>query len=117
MPGAPDAAKATHRVTMGSEDEIGRVWIVATEVVHEPCGCTLNLGLCRTSRYRGRIYPRSFKLARGVCNMCATTATARRTDRDALTILSVNVIPGATTYIVEEVGDIGLCFGAAIATC
>src|SRR5579859_377099 len=117
MPGTPDGAKATHRVTVGSEDEIGRVGIVTAEVVHEPCGCILNLGLRGTAWDRGRIYPRSCKLARGVGNMRATTTTIRRADRDALTILSVNVIPGTTSNVAEEACDVGLGLGAGIAAC
>ena len=77
MPCAPTRAKATHRVTVGSEDEIGRVGIVATKVVHEPCSCALNLGLRGSGGYRGCVYPRSRELACGICDMRATAAATR----------------------------------------
>src|SRR5579884_1788204 len=114
MPGTPARAKATHRVTVGCEDEVGCVGIVTAEVVHEACGCTLNLRLRGSRWYRGCVYPGSCKLACGVCNMCATTATARGADRNALTILSVNVIPGTPSNVAEEAFDVGLGLGAGI---
>ncbi len=117
VPCTPTCAKATHRVTVGSEDEIGRFGIVATKVVHEPCGCALNLGLRGSGGYRGCVYPRPLESAPGVCDMCATTAAARRADRDALAILSVNIIPGTSADIAEEVRDVGLGRGAGITAC
>ena len=117
VPCAPTRAKATHRVTVGSEDEIGCVGIVATKVVHEPCSCALNLGLRGSGGYRGCVYPRPRELACGVRDMCATAAAARRADRDALAILGVNIIPGTTADIVEEVCNIGLGLDAGITAC
>ena len=117
MPCTPTRAEATHRVTMGGEDEIGRVGIVATKVVHEPCSCALNLGLRGSGGYRGCVYPRPLELACGVCDMCATTAAGRRADCDALAILGVNIIPGTSADIAEEVRDVGLGRGAGITAC
>src|SRR5579884_326837 len=117
MPGTPDRAKATHRVTVRREDEIGRVGIVAAEVVHEPCGCILNVRLRGSPWYRGRIYPRACQLACGVGNMRAATPTTRRANGDTLTILCVNVIPGTSPNIAEEAFDVGLGLGAGIAAC
>jgi len=117
VPCAPARVKAAHRVTVGSEDEIGRVGIVATKVVHEPCSCALNLRLGGSGGYRGCVYPRPLELASGVRNMRATTTTTRRADCDALAILSVNIIPGTIADIVEEVRDVGLGFDAGITAC
>jgi len=117
VPCTPTRAKAAHRATMGGEDEIGRVGIVATKAVHEPCSCALNLGLRGSGGYRGCVYPRPHELARGVRDMCATTTAALRADRDALAILGVNIIPGTTPDIVEEVRYVGLGLGAGITAC
>ena len=116
VPCTPTRAKATHRVTVGSEDEICRVGIVASKVVHEPCSCATNLGLSRSGGYRGCVYPCSRELACVVGYMCATAAAARRANRDALAILGVNLIPGTTADIAEEVRDVGLGCGAGITT-
>ena len=117
VPCTPTCAKATHRVTVGSEDEKGRIGIVTSKVVHEPCSCALNLGLRGSGGYRGCVYPCPRELAFRIRNMCATTAAARRADRDALAILRVNIIPGTSADIVEEVRYVGLCLGAGITAC
>lgn len=117
MPGTPARAKATHRVAVRREDEVGRVGIVSTEVIHEPGGGTLNLGLRRSRWNRSRIYPCSCQLTSGVGDMGATTSTTRRASRNALTILGVDVIPGTSANVAEEVLDVGLGLFTAIAAC